>query len=143
MQLVESAVTIHSDDNTVAKDSPLQIYFTKFGEALELAKIPDPSEHLKKYAEDAGFINVECHQKKLPWGAWPKDPKQKELGRWTLAVLETGFKAYGLALFNRYLKMNEESAEELCNAAFRNLYDRRVHAYNFQWYISGEKPTET
>ncbi|KAI5778482.1 S-adenosyl-L-methionine-dependent methyltransferase [Geopyxis carbonaria] len=141
-QLTESEGIIHSDDNTITPGCPLEFYFQRFQAALVLAGIPDPCSSLEQYAKDAGFVNVVCVKKKLPWGGWPKDPRQKELGRWALAILETGFKAYGLALFTRYLKMDERDAQALCDGAFKNMHDRKVHAYNFHWYVYGEKPME-
>jgi len=36
---------------------------------------PCPGPKLKKWAEDAGFVNVQEHVFKIPMGPWPKDPK--------------------------------------------------------------------
>lgn len=34
-----------------------------------------PGPKLRKWAEDAGFVAIKEHVFKLPYGAWPKDPK--------------------------------------------------------------------
>lgn len=34
-----------------------------------------PGPKLKKWAEDAGFVNIKEHVFKVPHGTWPKDPR--------------------------------------------------------------------
>lgn len=34
-----------------------------------------PGAKLKKWAEDAGFVDIKEHVFKIPQGPWPKDPR--------------------------------------------------------------------
>jgi len=39
-----------------------------------------PGQHLKTWAEEAGFTNVQHEVRKVPIGPWAKDKKLKQIG---------------------------------------------------------------
>ena len=43
--------------------------------AVSIGQDAHPGPKLKKWAEDAGFVNIKEHTFKVPFGPWPKDPK--------------------------------------------------------------------
>jgi hypothetical protein len=43
--------------------------------------------------------------------------------------MESGFEAYGLALFTRVLGMDAKEGKELCAAAWKDVQGRKVHMY--------------
>jgi hypothetical protein len=77
----------------------------------------------------AGFVNYHQTVHKLPFSPWPADQKLKLIGRWFLSSMESGFEAYGLALFTRVLNMDPKEAKELCAAAWKDVQGRKVHMY--------------
>ena len=80
--------------------------------------------------EDAGFlVRRPITKTTLPLGSWPKDPKQKELGRWAAATLESGFEAYGMALLTRVLGMHVEDVNKLIADCKAEVKSRKIHAY--------------
>lgn len=44
----------------------------------------------RKHLEEAGFVDVEVYTYKVPWGAWPKNKKSKEIGRFCQEVFTSG-----------------------------------------------------
>lgn len=129
VEIRESQTRFHTDDDSKHKGGFLEKYENDFIKSAAMAGINDVCEKLQGFVEDAGFVDVKVVVKKLPLGAWPKDRKKKELGAWGLAIMEQGFKSYGIALFTRCLEMSTEDAEELCDRAFDELRRQDVHIY--------------
>lgn len=47
-------------------------------------------QEYKKLMEDAGFVNVNVKEFKIPIGSWPADPKMKETGNFQLVAMLEG-----------------------------------------------------
>lgn len=77
----------------------------------------------------AGFVNVERRLFKWPINTWPKDPKHKEVGLWTLANIEGNLEAISMALLTRGLGMTKEEVTVFLVGVRKDLRDRRIHAY--------------
>lgn len=45
------------------------------GAASKMGQDGYPGPKLKKWAEDAGFVNIREHVFKVPQGPWPRDPR--------------------------------------------------------------------
>ena len=85
---------INCDDGTAA-GSALENHVDMFQKALGIAGFVLPTgDMLKKFAEDAGFVDVEVHYFKQPLGPWPKDPNMKKLGQIMEMVAVTGIEVY-------------------------------------------------
>jgi len=82
---------------------------------------------LRTLLTHVGF--VACHKTvlKLPMGQWPVDKTLEELGMWGKSILESGFKAYGLALFTRTLGMPLPEAKQLIADCKTEVPNRKVH----------------
>jgi SAM-dependent methyltransferase len=130
LQLTEQPIHFFTDDNSIGSDSYLQQWMENFDKATEMAGVPDVLPKLDGLAKEVGF-EVRLVRKKTPVGSWPKEKRLKELGRWTLAVVESGMEAYAMALFTRVLGMDAGKAKEICTGAFMDLKDRKVHTYYF------------
>jgi hypothetical protein len=88
--------------------------------------LPTP---LKEMIPAVGFVNYHETIRKLPYSPWPADQKLKLLGRWYLSSMESGFEAYGIALFTRVLGMDPKEGKELCDATWKDVTGRKVHMY--------------
>jgi hypothetical protein len=66
---------------------------------------------------------------KLPMGQWPAGKRLKEIGKWGQLILESGFEAYGLALFTRTLSMPLPEAKQLIADCKTEVSGRKVHSY--------------
>lgn len=77
----------------------------------------------------AGFKDVTHVQMKLPFGTWPADPRQKEMGAYLLLTSSSAFEAYGYALLTRGLGLDFKEVEELVKAAKIDCKSRKIHSY--------------
>ena len=135
LEFHESDITkVNCDDGTMDLENggvprvvnPLKEAGLKAGRRMDIA--PELSEILKK----AGFVDIHVEIEKSPYGPWAKDPRYKEIGKFLLAIAETGFEAYSLALFTRVLNFTVEEAHERFEAAKKEMRNRKIHGYNYQ-----------
>lgn len=124
---------LHSDDDTYPANSATRRYLELLVEASHKAGQPFTDIHgLKSRVVDAGFQNVDETKLKAPWGPWAKEKRLKEMGFWTLLILETGFESFGLALMTRVLGMDKTEVDELSQKAFAELKSRKLHIYLYK-----------
>jgi hypothetical protein len=72
MQDVDGAV--HCDDGTLPDDWPVLVFCNLMVEAFsKLGTTSHAAMFGGKYLEEAGFVNIQHHTAKLPYGTWPKD----------------------------------------------------------------------
>jgi len=65
-----------SDDNSLRKDHEMFINCSEVVRAADvLGQDACPGPKLKKWFDDAGFVNVQEHVFKIPIGPWAKDPR--------------------------------------------------------------------
>jgi len=88
----------------------------------------------------AGFEDVVEMQYKWPQNRWPKDPKYKELGLWTLANVDEGLEGLSLALFTRGLGWSKEEVLAYLVQVRRDIRSTRIHAYWSIYVVYGRKP---
>jgi hypothetical protein len=83
---------------------------------------------LKRLLE-AGFVDVSVHSASHPYGPWSEDKKLKKIGRMNIFQGQTGFEAYGMAAFTRYLKMPYKEASKVFKQAFWAVKNKNNHMY--------------
>lgn len=72
LQDVDGAV--HCDDDTLPADWPVLVFCNLMVEAFaKLGTTAHAAMFGGKYLEEAGFVNIQHHTAKLPYGTWPKD----------------------------------------------------------------------
>jgi len=130
--MLEHDFILVSDDNSLAPDSQLRLWFDLYNQAADKIGLPSIAHKLSGMLSDAGFIEVTQTPYRLPWGPWAKDKKLKEIGAWMLANTETSLEAYGLAFMTRVLGKTHEEAQAICETAHKELKSKRVHAHNLQ-----------
>jgi len=145
VQLVEHELNPSCDDDTYGESTASWKYAQILLSSLEqVGKNTKVAENLKKYVEDAGFINIKETALKLPCSAWPKDPQMKELGKWCVILGETGLEAYALACMSRAPdKKTKDEIRELVDSVKEDQRTRRVHIYQYHRYVIGQKPLDT
>ncbi|KAH7016184.1 uncharacterized protein B0I36DRAFT_388887 [Microdochium trichocladiopsis] len=116
-----------SNNGTLKDRSPLWQYNRRFIQSAKNLSRPihlaaDHDERLK----DAGFINVERKVFKWPINIWPKNPKHREVGLWTLANIEGNLETISIALITRGLGITREEVEVFLVGVRKDLRDRRI-----------------
>jgi hypothetical protein len=98
-----------------------------------------PSPKMAGWLEEVGFVNVEVHTKLVPVGAWPKDRKLKEIGRYFLAqMLQGGMENYSMQLFTK-AGWTETGVHAMLGQVRAEITDPRIHGFTRAWFITGEK----
>lgn len=87
-ELQEQGDPMQCTDGTVPPDSVLREWVERWEDAARLIGSPwlevSRKGALKKELEDAGFVDVEECMFIIPNGPWPKDPKLKKIGEYSL-----------------------------------------------------------
>lgn len=114
-------------------DHALKLYFELISKAMVAMKRPShvTGHDLKRWMEEAGFVDVAVTSVKQPWGPWPRDKRLKHAGAVVLLNSEAGIPSYGMAAFTRVLGMTKDEAEALCQKASKAVRNRQYHVYNF------------
>lgn len=65
----------------MADNNPIKVYFDVLIEAMnKMGRPPARIERMKKYLEDAGFVDIQTHSIKQPFGPWPREVALKQVG---------------------------------------------------------------
>lgn len=79
---------LHTDDDTLPKDSKLVEFHVKARQAMTLAGMSwYTSTEIKDFVEAAGFVNVVVRDFKWPSSPWPKDKRLKEAGAFSMMAM--------------------------------------------------------
>ncbi|KAI0170152.1 S-adenosyl-L-methionine-dependent methyltransferase [Pestalotiopsis sp. NC0098] len=138
MQDVDGAV--HCDDGSLPPDWPVLVFCNLMVEAFsKLGTTSHAAMFGGKYLEEAGFVNIQHHTAKLPYGTWPKDRTMRLVGLYYRTAAEEFFPAMG-AIQMPLLGWSQAEMEVFfaqCRTAMR---DESVHAYGLMHFWSGQKP---
>lgn len=76
----------------------------------------------------------------MPVGGWPKDPRLKEVGRYTLAALDNDLEGFVLRTAIDVLKWSREEALFFAASLRREMRYGGAHAYIPYKVVVGRKP---
>lgn len=112
MESQEIMSTPYCDDKSMSKSWPF-LEWTQYNEraAKEAGRPVRMAHKLKKWYEEAGFVDVQEKVIKLPMNPWPKDKKLKELGRMSEKNILAGLSAFSLAHFSRVFGWSKTEIE--------------------------------
>jgi hypothetical protein len=86
--MIDILYPLQSDDGTLTKDSAafkwselLLDIFTKNNAPM------DSALQYKEQLEQAGFVDVNVVKRKWPTNHWPKDPKHKQIGQYSISTV--------------------------------------------------------
>jgi len=128
-----------SDDGSFTKDHHTYKWVNTIMDFLNgIGRDCSPGLQIRKWVEEAGFVNVHEQKFKLPIGPWAKDPQMKELGMINIAQLLDGLEALSL----RPLSMAGYSEAEitiLVAQVRKELKSKAFHAYFTMHVVTGQK----
>ncbi|KAH8684983.1 S-adenosyl-L-methionine-dependent methyltransferase [Ilyonectria robusta] len=131
-----------SDDDTAKDAVNAQLWLKHLVEGT--AKFGKPMDGVfmwKEKLESIGFIDVQQLIYKVPVGAWAKDPKLKELGRFQGIQQVQAVESYTPALFARILGWTEEEIQVFIAKVKKDLTNPKIHLYIPVFFVWGRKPT--
>ncbi|KAK3290873.1 S-adenosyl-L-methionine-dependent methyltransferase [Chaetomium fimeti] len=141
LEMQESANTLYSQDGSLTKDDPLMKLMDGLMEACDkIGRTMDPAPMMEGWVRDAGFVNVKVETFKMPVGAWPKDPRLKEIGTLLGVNFTEGVEAFTAALFADVLGWSKDEIMVM-NAGVRNSIRKgEAHALFDFMVITAQKP---
>ncbi|RSL39382.1 hypothetical protein CEP53_014094 [Fusarium sp. AF-6] len=140
----ETSSAITSDDDTVKDDSAMGQwgkFFVEGGKKLGATFTVVEDDTQKKEMEKAGFVDIHEFEFKCPVGGWPKDPRLKEMGRFTQYGLETDTEGFVLFMAHT-LGWSKEEIQVYISHLRREMRAGKSHAFYRQKVVWGRKPSE-
>ncbi|EFX00611.1 methyltransferase type 12 [Grosmannia clavigera kw1407] len=130
-----------SDDDTAKKALNANKWMQLMVDgAAKFGKPFDTPIHWKEKFIEAGFVDVKQEVRKLPIGAWPKDPKLKEIGRaqsyQELQVIDS----YTPGLLSRGLGWSAIEINVFMPMVRTDLKNPDIHLYLPVYFVWGRKP---
>jgi hypothetical protein len=104
----EPSIYLQSIHRPLEADHPFVLWpalFNQIGEKTGLTF--DVAGNMKKWMEEAGFVNVVEKPVRIAVGKWPKDKKQKELGLWNQLRLDAGLRDFTERRMRSVMKVSE------------------------------------
>ncbi|KAI2618928.1 S-adenosyl-L-methionine-dependent methyltransferase [Hypoxylon sp. NC1633] len=132
-----------SDDDTLKPDSAMYIWrdlFTEGGKKLGRSFTILADDTQKKGIEEAGFVDITVKDIKVPMGAWPANPKLKEIGQWAQYTLEQDLEGFVMFMWNTVLGRSLEEMQVFLAKYRKELRTRSIHSYLPQRVVYARKP---
>jgi len=141
----ESSCKMDSDDGSVLPDSPMdqwaKVFWEggrRFGRTLRVVE----DDLQKKCIEEAGFVDVQVRDIKMPLGGWPQDPKSKQIGQFSRLAFELDMEGYVLYMWSSVMGWSPEEIQLYLAHLRRQLRDKSVHAWMLHRIVYGRKPVQ-
>jgi hypothetical protein len=133
-------VDYYSEDGSLPADCALKKWIALIQQACRLNKRPiDIGPELKPMLEEAGFINVQVEIYKLPHSPWPKNPKLKEIGAFSLVNMLEGLEGLSLALFTRVHGWSNQEVHAFLPEVRKDFHKKEYHLL-MDMYVSTLHP---
>jgi SAM-dependent methyltransferase len=141
IELLDPVYPMLSDDGTLKPDSALFKWSDLCNRATtEQGSGLDSAKKYKQQLQNAGFVGVTEKLFKFPSNTWPRDPKYKEIGAWSL---ENGLgctEALSLAPYTRVLGWKADEVHAFLVDVRKDMRNRNIHAYWNVHVVYGQKP---
>ncbi|KAM0258531.1 hypothetical protein ACHAPA_011236 [Fusarium lateritium] len=133
-----------SDDDTIANDSAINMWnkicqegSKAFGRSLR--EVPDDVQLLR----EAGFVDIQVTDFKVPVGGWAKDPKLRRVGQFLRATIENDLEGYTLMTWQHILGWPKDEYELFLMKMRKALRNGNIHGYMRNRFITARKPADT
>ncbi|RBA20697.1 hypothetical protein FPRO05_08144 [Fusarium proliferatum] len=138
----EASPCIGSDDNSVSEDSAMGQWGKIFMEGGR--KLQRPFSVLEDNVQvesmnEAGFINIEEEEIKVPIGGWPEDPRLKEAGQYFQAAILQDVEGT-LTFIANLLGWSKEEIHVFAARYRREIRSKKVHGYFRGKVVWAQKP---
>ncbi|TGO43965.1 hypothetical protein BCON_0686g00010 [Botryotinia convoluta] len=131
------SIELYADDDSLKK-APFMVQLTHDVQEASIRygkRLGNMSECPEKMI-NAGFTDVTCKVVKVPTTPWPKDPKQKEIGKY----MPQASMSYSYALLSKVMGWNRDDIEVLLAHVSEELKDLTIHTYLKLYLVYGKKP---
>ncbi|KAF5988685.1 methyltransferase [Fusarium bulbicola] len=89
---------------------------------------------------DAGLVDVQSFDFKVPIGGWPKDEKMRKVGQFLRASIENDLEGYTMMVWHQVMNWPEDEYQVFLMNMRKAFKDKRIHGYMRVRYVYGRKP---
>ncbi|KAH8600963.1 S-adenosyl-L-methionine-dependent methyltransferase [Bisporella sp. PMI_857] len=141
IELTDFDAWASTDDNSLPESSSYHVFQVALAEAAErFGRIMNVGPLHRRHLEAAGFVDIVQDKRKVPLSPWPRDPRQKELGRYMQIQMLDAVESYGLAPLTRILGWDNTRVQVLLAGVRQDLRTRDYHMYSNCITVYGRKP---
>lgn len=134
MELQECHPTVFCDDETLTPTNPIVQWYTLISRASVSSGRPlEIPSNFTNFLTKVGYQNIKEKTFKLPFNAWPREQKMKEIGRFQCLNNIEGIEGWTMALLTRELGWDKSQVEEYLVPVRKEFMNRKVHAYWKLW----------
>ncbi|EFX05449.1 umta methyltransferase family protein [Grosmannia clavigera kw1407] len=139
---IQTSVSRFVSDDGSDKKAPHSVKWASLiTEALSrFGKPCDTAPEYKDKINAAGFVDVQQDIRKLPIGAWPKDPALKTIGRYQVVQQTQAVDSYTPGILSNVLNWKDDEIQVLVAKAKKDLKNPEAHLYLPVYFIWGRKP---
>ncbi|KAJ9134150.1 methyltransferase [Pleurostoma richardsiae] len=139
----EASARMECDDGTVGDKSAINEwgkFFIEGGRKLGRTFTIIDDDLQEKGIRTAGFTDIQKWDFKAPIGAWPKDPKLKEVGQYAQLALEQDYEGYVLFMANLVAGWTRQEVTVYCAQLRREIRSTKNHPFYRQRVVWARKP---
>ena len=134
---------VTSDDDSIPPNWAYAEWEHDLNRAAKSVGYPVRVAHkMKRWMEEAGYVDVHEHINKLPIGKWPRDPELKNIGLLWGQAVSGGLSAISNKVFHDGLDWNRAMLETFLVSVRQSLAMKGVHAYHKLYVVCGRRPSE-
>ncbi|QGI86738.1 hypothetical protein CEK25_013467 [Fusarium fujikuroi] len=133
--------TFYSDDGSIDKVEALQTWNRLVIESGKgFGRSFTNIENDVQLFRDAGLVDVQSFDFKVPIGGWPKDEKMRKVGQFLRASIENDLEGYTMMVWHKIMNWPEDEYQVFLMNMRKAFKDKRIHGYMRVRYVYGRKP---
>ncbi|KAL3420073.1 methyltransferase [Phlyctema vagabunda] len=141
LEMQEFDVWFRSEEGELPADSAIAEWQKHLDTAsLMFGKRLNVANEFERKMIDVGFEDVRDDVIKVPIGAWPRDPKLKEQGRWLQAQMLDSIEPISLGYCTRILKWSETKTQVFMAGVRNEFLNNRTHLFVYCHITYGRRP---
>ncbi len=126
----QDACPPRSDDSTIPLHSAYRQWVDAWCDALTRGgRDPFLAAKYGDLLREAGFINVNVREYKVPQNCWAKGRHYKKLGFWNAVNILNGIEGLSMRPFTRHLRWSVEHVQVLLADTRSDIKNAKIHAY--------------
>jgi metalloendopeptidase OMA1, mitochondrial len=130
MESQEVYSTVFCDDDSLKSDNVFHEWSMLHDEAfMKLRRPLRIANKLKRWYQEAGFVDVHEEVFKLPINSWPRDPLWKLIGRCWCRQLLDGLSGMSLKIFSQAYGWSQAQTETYLVSVRQAIQNTSTHAY--------------
>ncbi|KAK0719338.1 hypothetical protein B0H67DRAFT_485762, partial [Lasiosphaeris hirsuta] len=139
----ENSIKLDSIDGSLTEDRPMgqwtKVFWEggkKFGRTFKVVE----DDMQIKGMEAAGFVDLVVKEITIPFGPWPNDSSQKEIGLFSKLTMESDVEGYVLYMWAAVMGWSIEEIRVYIAHLWRQIKDPNTHACYRSRVVYGRKP---